>query len=77
MIKKYVESKIIKYGDTNTFGVFNLPFKINNKFHFVINTSKQNFSILFTSRLFDFWIDYKTNQVELRSIDSNVRETLM
>lgn len=71
------ESKMIKYSETNSFGVYSLPFKMNGKFQFAINTDKQNFSILLDDRLLNFWFDHKTAQVRLKSIESDLKETFL
>lgn len=68
---------MIKYSETNSFGIYNLPFAINSNFQFAINTGQQDFSILLTNRLLNFFIDHKTKQVKLKSIETNLGESFL
>ena len=68
---------MIKYSETNSFGVYSLPFQMNGKFQFAISTDRQNFGILLDARLLNFWIDYKTTQVRLKSIEYKLEETFL
>ena len=70
------DSKIIVYKDRVPIGAYFLPFNLS-QIEFAINENAESFLVLKERRLYNFKINYKTRQVTLLSIDSNIKDAFL
>jgi hypothetical protein len=72
----FKDSKIVKFNGTRPIGIYFLPFEIT-PLQFTIDIDSNFFYVLFENRFVHFMINYKNHQVNLKYIDSNLRNSKM
>ncbi len=72
----FKDSKIVKFNGTKPIGIYFLPFEVT-PLQFTIDIDSNFFYVLFENRFVYFMINYKNHQVNLKYIDSNLRNSKM
>ena len=72
----FKDSKIITFNKTKPIGIHFLPFDLS-PIQTAVNIDSKSFYVLYENRIFNFWIDYNTHQAVLKSIDANIKQSLL
>ena len=70
------DSKVVKFNGTKPMGLHFLPFELT-PIQTAINVDSNSFYVLYDTRMFYFNINYKNHQIVLKSIETNVKKSIL